>query len=318
MKTITIPGTDLTVSQVALGTVQFGAGIPAETAYTLMDRFVQHGGNLIDSARVYACWMPDGANASEKTIGAWMKRRGLRDQMVISTKGAHPDLKTMHISRMSRDDIMADVDESLHYLDIDSIDLYWLHRDDSTLPVGDILETLNELVQAGKIRYFGASNWSTARIQEANDYAQEHDLQGFVANQPRWSLAEPNQEHIGDKTTKVLDAEGLAYHRETSLALLAYTSQAGGYFTKRAESRLNESDKSRYDNPINLARFDRAQELAQRHDVTVTAIPLAYLTSQSFPVVAIIGPRTIEQLEGSLGHIDLTLTPDEVAHLENG
>lgn len=318
MKYTTIPGTDLTISQAGLGSTSFGTGIPVEVCHAQLDAFFDHGGTFIDTARVYASWLPGGANASEQTIGAWLKKTGLRDRVVISTKGAHPERSTMHIHRLSHEEITSDLEESLHHLRTDVIDIYWLHRDDVTVPVSDILGTLNEHVQAGKIRYLGASNWSVERIQQANDYAKANGLAGFVANQPMWSLAEPNRDNMPDPTWEILDADGLAYHRKTGMALVAYTSQAKGYFTKLAENRVKDSDSQWYDNPTNAARFERIQALAHKYNVSITAITLAYITSQSFPTAAIIGPRTVAQLEDSLRHIDLTLTPEDVAWLENG
>ena len=316
MKYISLPQTDLTVSQLALGSTSFGTGIPTGTCHALLDAFVAAGGTLIDTARVYASWLPGGANASEKTIGSWLSKTGLRDQLVISTKGAHPDRATMHIHRLSPQEIASDLEESLHYLGIETIDIYWLHRDHGDVPVSEIIDALNQHQQAGKIRCFGCSNWSIARLREANDYAQAQGLHGFVANQPMWNLAVPNRANMPDPTWDILDDDGLAFHRQTGLPLMAYTSQAKGFFTKLAEGRLKAGDIEWYDNPANHARMSRVQELAQQHSVTISAVVLAYITSQSFPAVAIIGPRNLEQLEDSLQHDDLTLSPEEIAYLE--
>ncbi len=316
MKYTTLTNTDLKISQICLGTGSYGSAIPETDAFGLYDAYVEHGGNVIDTARVYADWLPNGANASERTLGNWLQARGNRTDIIISTKGGHPDLKTMHISRLSRAEITVDVETSLKYLQTDVIDLYWLHRDDPNIPVGDILGVLNDLVQAGKLRYLGCSNWTIDRIRAANEYAAAHDLAGFVANQPLWSLAVPNLDQIADKTTVALDTEGLAFHRETGLAALPYTAQARGYFTKRAEKRRTAKDQQQYDNPTNDARFKRVLELADHYETSVTAIGLAYLYSQSFPVSPIIGPRNLEQLDDCLLDVDLTLTPAEVASLE--
>lgn len=317
MKYTFIPETDMRVSQVCLGSGPFGTVVRPDDAFALLDAFVDLGGNFLDTARVYADWIPGGHNASEGTIGAWLKQRGQRERLVLATKGAHPDLKTMHISRLSPADIAADVNTSLRYLQTDVIDLYWLHRDDPTLPVGDILETMNNQVQSGKIRYFGCSNWTIPRIRAAQAYAQAQGLAGFVANQPMWSLAVPNQGAIADPTLVIQDDTGIAFHRETSMAVVPYTAQAKGYFTKLAAARLKDSDENAYDNGANRSRFARLQELATRHSTTVTAVALSYLTSQPFPVAPVIGPRTLDQLHDSMQHIDLTLTADELVFLQS-
>ena len=316
MNYLTIPGSELRVSPVCLGAGPFGTDVTKADAFAMLDFFFERGGNFVDTARVYADWIPGGQNASEKTIGEWLAKSGLRDQIVLGTKGGHPDLKTMHISRLSPDDIASDVAASLHYLQVDTIDLYWLHRDDPALPVGEMIDALNDQTRAGKIRYFGCSNWTVERIQAANSYAQEHGLAGFVANQPQWSLAVPNRDAVSDKTLVVMGHAERVFHRDTGMAVIPYSSQAQGYFTKLAENCLKDSDIHPYNNPTNHTIFSRAQELAAQHSVSITAIALSYLTSQPFPVVPIIGPRNLDQLSNSLEHINLVLSADERAYLD--
>ncbi|MCM3628478.1 aldo/keto reductase [Paenibacillus glycanilyticus] len=178
-----------------------------------MDAYVASGGNMIDTAEVYANWLPGTQSISECTIGNWMKSRGNRNNLIVTTKGAHPRLPTMEISRMSREEITEDVDGSLRRLQVDTIDLYWLHRDDRNRHAGEILDTLNNLVKEGKIRYFGCSNWTANRIQEAQLYAESHGLQSFSANQPMWSLASVDPSAMEDRTLVVMDEELLHLHR---------------------------------------------------------------------------------------------------------
>ncbi len=316
MKTLTIPNTDFSVSAVCLGTGSFGSSVTWDDAFKLLDAFVAAGGNFLDSARIYASWLPDGANASERTVGEWLSHSGLRGQITLATKGAHPDLNTMHISRLSPEDLRHDIEASLHYLQTDCIDLYWLHRDDRSIPVGEIIDALNVHLQAGQIRALGCSNWRVDRIRAANAYAQTHGLAGFVANQPLWSLAAPNREAISDKTLVLMDAEDVAFHRETGLAAIPYTSQAKGYFTKLANGTLKDSDKRQYDSDLNRERARRGHELAARYGVSITAIALSYLMSQSFPTIPIIGPKTRAQLDDCLEFIDLRLTAADLTYLE--
>jgi len=195
MKFKNIPQTDLYPSAICLGTASFGTSIDTSTAFQMLDTFVEYGGNFIDTAHIYGAWVPDGVGLSEKIIGQWVKGRRVEENIVIATKGAHPLLSAMDVPRLSRQDVVADLDESLHYLQTASIDLYWLHRDDPTRPVAEILETLNSQVKQGKIRYFGCSNWRVERIEEAMRYAAEHGL-----------------------------------------AIVAYTSQAHGYFSKASNN----------------------------------------------------------------------------------
>ena len=135
---------------------------------------------------------------SEKTIGRWMKARGNRNSVILATKGAHPDLSAMHIPRLSRSDITKDLEESLKYLGVDHIDLYWLHRDDPNRDVCEIIETMDALVNSGKIRYYGLSNWKLPRLEEALAYAQGKGIARPSGSQILWSLAEPNADVFKD------------------------------------------------------------------------------------------------------------------------
>jgi aryl-alcohol dehydrogenase-like predicted oxidoreductase len=183
---VTIPNTTLSVSSVCLGTAELGTVVPRAEAFRLLDMFVDLGGNFLDTALVYANWIPGERSVSEKTLGAWMRARGNRDRIVVATKGAHPQLATMDVPRLSPAEIRADVEASLAHLQVNRIDLYYLHRDDALRPVGEIMGTLHELVQAGKLRYVGCSNWCADRIAAAQAYAQAHGFVGFVADQMLW------------------------------------------------------------------------------------------------------------------------------------
>ena len=320
MKYLDIPGTQLHISQICLGSTEFGASISATESDALLDEFVALGGNFIDTAHVYSDWIPNTHSTSEKTIGRWLKSRGIREQMVIGTKGGHPALSTMHLSRLSRTEIERDLTESLDYLKTDYIDIYWLHRDDPAIPVGELIEILNEQVDTGKIRYFGLSNWTSARIQAASEYALSKGLRNVVANQLLWSLAEPTVENFPDKTIVAMDRPSFEFHRRTGMALLAYSSQAHGFFTKidrSTRSKITKADLALFNNRTNQNRLDHIHELAKRYQVQINDIVLAYLLSQPFPTIPIVGCRRVEQIQSSVGSVDLTLTIDELTYLEN-
>ena len=179
----------LQISPVVLGTDVYGTVVSEKDAFSLLNNYIELGGNTIDTARMYACWEPNGAGKSEQTIGKWLKQLGGRDQMIISTKCAHPPIENMSNHRLDRAEIFSDVDESLSALGTDYIDILWLHRDDVRVGVEGIVDTLNLLVKQGKIRCFGASNWTAKRIAEANAYAKASGQDGFVSSQIKWSLA---------------------------------------------------------------------------------------------------------------------------------
>ncbi|WP_407542278.1 aldo/keto reductase (plasmid) [Deinococcus radiomollis] len=327
MRTLNIPGTDLNPSVLALGTVPVGSTLDQAESFALLDAYVAGGGTFIDTARVYSDWLPGERNSSEKTIGRWLAARGsgLRDSLVLATKGGHPPMDDMRSGRLSNAEIRSDLEGSLRDLGVDHIDLYWLHRDDPSHPVEDIIDTFSGLVQAGQIRFYGASNWSPARIEAANRYAQAAGKPPFVANQMMWSLAEANPGSVTDDTLQEMDAATRELHRHTGLTALPYTSQALGFFGGRyarngelpaapAASRVQRT----FFNGANFGRLDRVNEVAARLDWTPNQVALAYLRAQSFPVFPIIGPRTLEQLSDSLAAGDLDLDAGTAAWLETG
>ncbi len=319
MKQTTIPKTDLAPSAICLGASNFGAAIAQPDAFTLLDAFVDQGGNFLDTAEVYANWRSDlPRSISERTLGAWMAARGNRGQIFIGTKGAHPELATMHISRLSPTDILHDLAGSLERLQTDYIDLYWLHRDDPTRPVGEIVETLAAQVKEGKIRAFGCSNWSTARMREAWRYAAEHGIPGFTANQPMWSLAQPNPAAFGMPGLAGMDEEMYAFHQESGWAAIPYTSQARGIFSKLANGgveNLSEGERKSYLNEVNLQRLARVQEVAALHNASVAQVVLAYLIGQPVPTIPVVGCRTVAQLVESMGAVEVGLSAEEIVYL---
>lgn len=320
MKKVSIAKTDLSPSPLCLGASNFGATIPQADAFTLMDAFVDLGGNFLDTAEVYANWIPDlPRSISERTIGAWLKVRGNRSRILIGTKGAHPNLATMHIARLTPADMLHDLHGSLEHLQTDVIDLYWLHRDDPTRPVGEIIDTLDAQVKAGKIRAFGCSNWSTARMQAALDYATAHGCHGFVANQPMWSLAQPNAAAFGMPGLAAMDEAMTAFHQASGWAVVPYTSQAHGFFQKVAAqgpSGLSERDRQAYWNDTNARRATVVQQLAQEYRATPSQIALAYLLGQPITTIPVIGCRTVAQLQDSMGAVGLKLPATALALLQ--
>lgn len=314
MKYREIPGTDLRVSALCLGTAPVGSALDATASHRILDEFVAGGGNFIDTARAYAIWIEGGMGVSERVIGAWLKDRGLRDSVIVATKGAHPAWTSMHIPRLARAEITADCEESLRNLGLDVIPLYWLHRDDPARPVADILDTMEGLVKAGKIRHYGCSNWSVARMREADEFARAHHLAGFTANQPMWSLARLNPESLADPTSHWMDKEMEEYHRASRLPVIPYTAQAKGFFAKLQAAGWDGVDprlRAAYDNEDNRARFERLQRLARETGQSVSVLALAWLTSQpDFVTIPIVWSGRPEQLQEILQAGDAELGRD--------
>ena len=196
MERLNIPGTDLHVSRLGLGTGDWGSARPMPDADKLFTAYLAGGGNLFDSAHCYAFWLPDGDGKSEQTLGQLIREHGVRKDVIVSTKGAHCDAGPTYprpAQCLRRDLVESDVQQSLDRLGMDQIDLYYLHRDDGITPVEEVMETLNDQIRRGRVRYIAASNWSTHRMEQANAVAAARGWQGFCASQIQWSLATPNR-----------------------------------------------------------------------------------------------------------------------------
>lgn len=316
MERLTLPGTTLSVSAICMGLGGFGARIRGAEAERLLATYLEQGGNFVDTAHCYACWIPDaGAGSSERALGACLRSLGAREHVVIGTKGGHtafgegyprPD------AFLAPERVALDLAESLERLQTQRIELYYLHRDDPRVPVGEIMDALNRHIQAGAIREIAASNWSEARMDAANAYAAERGLRPFVASQVQWSLATPAREIGPDPTTRYVTPETAAWHTRTGMPIIAYSSAAGGFFAD--PPRVS----AQYDTAVNHARRERSHALAAELGATPTQVALAYLRAQAFPVVPILGTVNRDHLLEELGAVSLRLTAAQAAWLESG
>jgi aryl-alcohol dehydrogenase-like predicted oxidoreductase len=321
MRTFSIPGTPLQPSVIGLGVPTIGSDIPSETAFRMLDEFAAAGGTLVDTAHVYASWLPTGLGTSERTLGQWLKKTGA--PMIVITKGGHPDLATMEISRLSPACLEQDLTESLDRLQRNSVDIYYLHRDDLAIPVAEILDAMQPALRDGRIKSLGASNWTPARLLAAEQEARVRGLIGFTSSQCAWSLADYNPGVQGQMGIFLIDEEALAFYRQKRFPLLAYSAQARGFFLQSWSwpelpnpTAKQEELRGNYYSEKNVRRWERAVVLAQKRNCPVSAVALGYVTSQCFPAAALIGSRTLEQLRVSLVQCDLKLSPDEINYLE--
>jgi len=304
------------LTAICMGGADFGKyHLDDACTFRLLDTYLSLGGNWIDTAHMYADWEPGEKSSSERQIGRWVKNRGHRNDVFIASKGAHPDLRTMDISRVNPADIVFDLGEGLQVSGLDYFDLYYLHRDDVNAPVADIIDCLEEQVKKGKIRAYGASNWRGARIAEANAYAKSKGYQGFTASEILFSAAKPNELPGDDKTLVRMDKAEHAYYESVGdIFVTGFTSQAKGYLTKRASGLpVGEGLAAAYGSDVNDKIFALAQDIAAAHNVSVTAVSLAYIYSQVYPAAPILGCKSVAHIEDCMKHGDFVLSPDEMA-----
>lgn len=288
---------DMNLSQIVLGTEGFDERIDRKTSLELMELYVENGGNVIDTARMYC------GGKSEKLVGEFIKDK--RDKVYISTKCSHPlSFEDLTKSRLSREDIFYDVELSLDTLNCDYIDILWLHRDDETKSVEGIIDTLNLLINQGKVRYIGASNWSFDRIEKANEYAKNTNQKGFFASQGLYNLA--TRSKLWDFKLSYIDEEKDLYDK-SHFPVFAFSSQAKGFFEKYAVNNLSAKAKDRYLNEKSVETFKKIKERAEKENTTVSFMALKMLIEQSdFPVFPIIGPSKVEQLYNTLNIKSIT------------
>jgi aryl-alcohol dehydrogenase-like predicted oxidoreductase len=315
MRTRLVPRTNLEASVLCLGTAEFGSNVEDSVSETIINRYLEAGGNVLDTAEVYAEWIPGGSHRSEEFLGQWLRKRKSRDGLILSTKGAHPRLHAMHIPRMSKQDVESDLNSSLRRLGVDCVDIYWLHRDDVATPVEDILLMLEEFRKAGKIRYAGFSNWTQARADAARTAAEKLNIPGFIASQNQWSLAKADASK-GDPTWAYIDESFIDWHTKHGFAAFPYTPQANGYFRRLDNGSIAQASdlvKALFHHPQNENRYKRIKALQSETGYNLGEIVLGYLLGQPFPVFPIVGPRKAADLDESLRAADVTLTAD---HLE--
>ncbi len=312
-----LPNTDLEVSAFCYGTAEFGTAITGDAADRLIGQFVDAGGNFFDTAHCYAFWVENGLGASERELGASLRRRGCQDTVIIATKGGHPDGGASYprpADFLSERMIASDITESLERLGIEQIPLYYLHRDDGQTPVEEIVETLNREIARGRIRYLGASNWSVSRIAAANAYATQNNLHGFVISQVQGSLAEPDLRPTADPTMRFAAAEEMEWHAASQVPLALYSATAGGFFAGRGH------EKGSYASALNRARFERARELSVRLGCTPTQVALSYLLHQEAMVIPLFSTGNPAHLAEALGAAAaaITLDAEQVRWLRDG
>jgi aryl-alcohol dehydrogenase-like predicted oxidoreductase len=274
------------MSRLVLGTM-----LLTDAGTDVLDEYVRLGGNAIDTARVY------GDGEAERVLGAWLEQRpSVREQLIIVSKGAHPSGDRR---RVTPEEIERDLRASVELLR-GPIDLYLLHRDDPSVPVGTIIECLAALREAGLLTAYGTSNWTTARIDEANAWAATHGLDGFCVSSQHLSLAAQNEEQWAD-TRSANDPEIHAWHERTRTPLLAWSVQARGYFFGRTGSDVQRV----YDNAENRERRRRAEQLGERLGHTTAQVALAWALHQPFPVYACFGARTADQVREAFGALEV-------------
>lgn len=269
----------------------------------MWDDFFEHGGNAFDTAYEY------NDRLQEKLLGQWIANRGVREESFVIGKGAHTPYCTP-------EDLEAQLLETLEDLQTDYLDMYFMHRDNTDIPVAEFIDVLDKFYQSGAIRAFGGSNWSRARFEEANAYARVHRKQSMTALSNHFGLAEAIDlpwegcEHVTDESSK-------RWLSEENIPVFAWASQARGFFARADRNDTSDPELVRcFYTDENFERLDRCRSLAADLGVMPTAIALAYVLHQEFPTFALFGPRTLREANSSMDAVGIELSPEQVAWLD--
>ena len=303
--------------RLCLGTGGFGTSIRRDDAFALMDAHREAGGTALDTAHVYGAWEPGCDGASERIVGQWLRDRGCRRDFLLSTKGAHPPLDRLDAHRVRPECIDQDLAESLERLQVDHVDVYWLHRDDPAVPVGELVDCLEAHAAAGTIKRHGISNWTAPRLWAFHEEVQRRGaLARFAGNQVGFSLA-----HGPDGPTPLgtrwVDQATHDFHARSQAPCWAYSPQAGGFFMNdsREAPPGKEAFAWAWERAENFRRRDAARRIARANGTDANAVALAWLLGRPFPVTAVVGCRTPEQARASLAAASLRLSAAELQEL---
>lgn len=303
----TIGSSDLEVYPLSLGGNVFGWTADRQTSFDVLDGYTAAGGNFVDTADGYSAWVPGNTGGdSERIIGEWFDARGNRDQVVLATKvSQHPDFKGL-----AADNIRRAADASLERLRSDYIDLYYAHFDDETVPLEETVAALSGLVDAGKVRYIGISNYSPERIEEWFRITEREGLHRAVALQPHYNLVERGYE---SSYRPIAEREGLG--------VMPYFALAAGFLTGKYRDGVTVDSAraggaSKYLDDTGRAVLAALDEVAAAHDVSVATVALAWLAAQPTITAPIASARTLEQLPDLLASVDLQLSADDLAALD--
>lgn len=315
MKYVMLNQTDLILSNMCLGTATFGDKLNKEQAFELLDDFVRSGGNFIDAANVYYRWIPGKENCSEKILGQWMKSRGSSKNVVIATKGGYYSFDNeKRISRINKTEISKDIENSLNTLGLEYLDFYWLHRDDESKSIEEIIDILEQLKNGGKIRYYGLSNYKVERLEQARLYLESKGLCGSFGVFNSWSLATKKENVLDDSTLVEFTDEEYRWHINSRVALMPYLSVAQGFFSKLEKAGINVGDEyiiakkryktfdsdpiiQRYWNYENLLKYELLRRLQRQTGYSLHALSIKFLLNHPFQVFPICGASNVEQLK---------------------
>lgn len=309
MKTVPIGRSGLSAVNAPLGAMWLGTKQNHDESFALLDHYVARGGNFIDTANGYAHWLGDPwkGGESETVLGEWMKARGNRSSLIISTKVGHAYPGTERT--LAAKAINAEIDKSLKRLQTDHIDIYFAHVDDLNTPPEATLEAFATLIKAGKIRSIGASNFTTGRLAAINAMATARGLPRYEILQPRYTYLRPRHDATFGAQLS-LTAEMDEYCRANDISIMPFSSGLGGAYNARADRPL----PAQYTSGDSTARLATLRAVATELNTTPHKLVFAWLAAKG--TLPLIAGSTNAQLDESLDAMDIALNPDQLNRLD--
>lgn len=319
MKYIENPKINIPISKIGIGTGRFGTKVPKEVAFEMLDLFYEKGGNVVDTARNYYEWVPNGRGASERCIGEWLETKE-RTKICISTKGGVRNEGKTFFYNLSKHNLENEIKESLDSLRTEYIDIYLLHRDEPDRPVEEIVETMQRVQEIGNVSQIGVANWEISRVKKANEYANKNGLIPFSIIQTWWSLAEYTDAMWNDSTTTHMDEETYQYMLKHKLVGMAYTSQCKGFFQKAIMNGIEGIDPFLYQRivtPTNMKKLEYIREYCNVKEISPTAFVNGYITSNELEGIALVSVSNINQLQDILDWCDYELPQEAIKDVDH-
>lgn len=316
MKTFRFAGLNKPVSSIGLD-AQYFHPESRRRNFAMLDAFVAGGGTYLDTAEVYG--IAEERGLSETVIGQWLATRPMmREKVVLASKGLIPG----YYGKLYRDDVVItpeavhqSIDNSLSRMGVKYLDVWMFHRDSPELPVGPLVDALDEEIRQGRVRAYGACNWSINRVREALDYARAAGKHSLAMTSPVFSLARPNEEYF--RGTESVDDDDLRWLAGRRLPVVAWAPLARGFFVCDAPLDKHNSGMARvFYSDDNFERKRRAGELATKKHRSIADIAIGYVINQEFPAVALVGAQSVQEVEDAVNAGDIRLTRPECEWLD--
>jgi aryl-alcohol dehydrogenase-like predicted oxidoreductase len=310
MKTRSLGKTELEIVPMVFGGNVFGWTADEARSFELLDGWVDRGFNCVDTADVYSIWVPGHVGGESETIlGKWLKQSGKRDKIVLLTKVGHKGMPGGE--GLKKEYILREVEQSLTRLQTDWIDLYQSHMDDASTPMEETLEAYAQLIDQGKVRYIGASNFTGARVTEAMEIAEEKKLPAYTVLQPEYNLYD-RQKYEADLAPVVA---------KYGLGVISYFSLASGFLTGKyqsledAKGKKREARVQKYFDERGMRILKALKQVSEETGAEQAAVSLAWLLAQPTVTAPIASATTVEQMGAMSAAVELELSDTQLTML---